>query len=123
MARQRAGALRQRCVPILRFAPNRHTTLRQRPFSIPKNFFAARKLLSSFRTAQSACPLAESKTQKMASELSRLQWIEILQNSEITRELDLSIFQVLYSFEKQAATASQVGLILGKYLHNLRIRF
>lgn len=49
----------------------------------------------------------------MASELSRLQWIEILQNSEITRQLDLEVFQVLYSFEKQAATASQVGLILG----------
>jgi predicted HNH restriction endonuclease len=49
----------------------------------------------------------------MATELSKLEWIEILQSPEITNEFDLSIFQGLYSFEKNAAPASEIGKILG----------
>jgi 5-methylcytosine-specific restriction protein A len=48
----------------------------------------------------------------MATELTTKQWIEILQNSELTNELDLSMFQAIYTFEGHKAYASQVGLIL-----------
>ena len=49
----------------------------------------------------------------MKNQLNKAQWMEILQNDEITYNLDLSIFQSLYSFENQRAYASQIGLILG----------
>lgn len=49
----------------------------------------------------------------MATVLTKSQWIEILSNRELTTELDLSIFQALYSFEEHKAYASQIGMILG----------
>lgn len=49
----------------------------------------------------------------MATELSTLQWIEILQNPQLTKELDLEIFQALYAFEEHKAPASHIGRILG----------
>ena len=49
----------------------------------------------------------------MATELTKIQWIEILLNRELTKDIDLSIFQALYSFEEHKAYASQIGLILG----------
>lgn len=49
----------------------------------------------------------------MAQQLTKLQWVEILQNNKITNDLDLSIFQALYSFYNHKAYASQIGLILG----------
>lgn len=49
----------------------------------------------------------------MATELSKIQWCEILMNSELTNDTDLSIFQTLYSFDGHKAFASQVGLLLG----------
>jgi 5-methylcytosine-specific restriction protein A len=49
----------------------------------------------------------------MASELSTVQWSEILSRQELTNENDLSIFQALYSFESHKAYASQIGLLLG----------
>jgi len=49
----------------------------------------------------------------MASDLTSTQWIEILLNRELTKELDLSIFQTLYSFEGHKAYASQIGVLLG----------
>lgn len=49
----------------------------------------------------------------MATELSKLEWIEILQSKEITNEIDLSIFQALFSFNRNAAPASEIGRILG----------
>ena len=51
----------------------------------------------------------------MATELTSKQWIEILQNSELTKELGISMFQALYTFEDHKAYASQVGLILGTH--------
>ncbi len=50
----------------------------------------------------------------MATELTNIEWIEILQNKEITNAIDIAIFQTLYSFENQKAPASQIGIILGK---------
>lgn len=49
----------------------------------------------------------------MASELSVDQWSEILSRQELTRDIDLAIFQTLYSFEDHKAYASQIGLLLG----------
>lgn len=49
----------------------------------------------------------------MATELSKAQWCEILVRPELTNEIDLSIFQTLYSFDGHKAYASQVGLLLG----------
>lgn len=49
----------------------------------------------------------------MVTRLTKLQWKEILQSNTITNEFDLSIFQVLYSFPNNAATASEIGKILG----------
>ena len=49
----------------------------------------------------------------MATELTKDQFIEILQDSEITRTDDLAIFQTIYSFDGHKAYASQVGRILG----------
>lgn len=46
------------------------------------------------------------------SELTNLQWTEILQNDKLTNELDLSIFQSLYTFQDHKAYASQIALIL-----------
>lgn len=49
----------------------------------------------------------------MATELTIIEWTEILQNRELTNDLDLAIFRTLYSFEEHKARASQIGLILG----------
>lgn len=49
----------------------------------------------------------------MATELSKIQWSQILVNSELTNDADLSIFQTLYSFDDHKAYASQVGFLLG----------
>lgn len=49
----------------------------------------------------------------MASELSKAQWSEILIRPDLTKEVDLSIFQILYAFDKHRAYASQVGSLLG----------
>lgn len=46
------------------------------------------------------------------SELSSLEWTEILQNNKLTNELDLAIFQALFSFQDHKAYASQIALIL-----------
>ena len=50
----------------------------------------------------------------MATVLTNIEWIEILQNRELTKEIDIAIFQTLYSFQNQKAPASQIGIILGK---------
>ncbi len=47
-----------------------------------------------------------------ASELTSLEWTEILQNEKLTNALDLAIFQALYSFQDHKAYASQIALIL-----------
>ncbi len=47
-----------------------------------------------------------------SSELNSLEWTEILQNEKLTNELDLAIFQALYSFQGHKAYASQIALIL-----------
>ncbi len=49
----------------------------------------------------------------MATELTTNQWVEILLDKNLTNELDISIFQALYSFADHKAYASQIGLILG----------
>lgn len=49
----------------------------------------------------------------MATELTKDQFVEILQDSEITRPEDLAVFQTIYSFDGHKAYASQVGRILG----------
>ncbi|MEI7803444.1 MAG: HNH endonuclease [Bacteroidota bacterium] len=49
----------------------------------------------------------------MATTLTRTEWIEILQDKRLTYELDIAIFQTLYSFDEHKAAASQVGRILG----------
>jgi 5-methylcytosine-specific restriction protein A len=49
----------------------------------------------------------------MATELTKAQWIEILRNPELTRDIDLAMFQAIYSFEGHKAYASQVGILLG----------
>ena len=49
----------------------------------------------------------------MATELSKNQWIEILTDEKLTNDVDLSIFQTLYSFDGHKAYASQVGILLG----------
>lgn len=41
------------------------------------------------------------------------EWIEIIQNKDITQAKNIEILQVMYSFEGHKAAASQVGLILG----------
>lgn len=50
----------------------------------------------------------------MATELNKLEWVEILQSKEITKEIDLSILQVLYSSNRNAAPASEIGSVLGQ---------
>jgi len=49
----------------------------------------------------------------MATELTIKQWTEILTNKNITNDLDIRMFQALYSFEKHKAAASQIGILLG----------
>ncbi|WP_020393764.1 hypothetical protein [Thiolinea disciformis] len=49
----------------------------------------------------------------MASTLSKKQWSEILRNTELTHEMDLAIFQILYSSNEYKAYASQIGILLG----------
>lgn len=49
----------------------------------------------------------------MATTLTSIQWTEILQDDSVTKPIDLSIFQTLYSFEGYMAYASQIGRILG----------
>ncbi|WP_255474097.1 HNH endonuclease [Pontibacter qinzhouensis] len=45
--------------------------------------------------------------------MTKLQWIEILLDKALMIDLDIAIFQGLYSFEGHKAPASQIGLILG----------
>lgn len=49
----------------------------------------------------------------MATELTKKQWIEILKNPDITKEIDLAMFQATYSFDGHKAYASQIGILLG----------
>lgn len=49
----------------------------------------------------------------MPTELSKNEWIDILGNSTLTSDTDLSIFQALYSFDGHKAYASQIGILLG----------
>lgn len=49
----------------------------------------------------------------MATELTTIQWTEILLDKNITNDFDISIFQALYSFEGNKAPASQIGLLVG----------
>ena len=49
----------------------------------------------------------------MATELTKKQWIEILNNPNITKEIDLAMFQAIYSFDGHKAYASQIGILLG----------
>lgn len=49
----------------------------------------------------------------MATELTTTQWTEILLDKNITNDLDIAIFQGLYSFDGHKAPASQIGLLLG----------
>ena len=44
--------------------------------------------------------------------LSQSEWIEVLLDKEITREKDIRILQILYSFEGHKAAASQIGMIM-----------
>jgi len=53
------------------------------------------------------------KKKDMPTTLTEIEWIEILQNQELTNKLDIDIFQTLYSFDGHQTAASQVGLILG----------
>lgn len=46
-------------------------------------------------------------------ELSKEQFIQILQDTEIARQEDIELFQTIYAFENHQAAASQVGQILG----------
>lgn len=49
----------------------------------------------------------------MATELTKEQFLSILQDSEVTKPEDLAIFQIVYSFEGHKAHASQIGRLLG----------
>ncbi|MCR9134150.1 MAG: HNH endonuclease [bacterium] len=44
--------------------------------------------------------------------LTTSEWIEVLLDNEITNDKDISILQVMYSFEDNKAAASQIGMIL-----------
>jgi 5-methylcytosine-specific restriction protein A len=59
----------------------------------------------------------------MVTTLTEKEWTEILLNRELTKELDLSIFQTLYAFDNHQSSASEIGKILGVYygLLNLEI--
>jgi 5-methylcytosine-specific restriction protein A len=48
----------------------------------------------------------------MATILTKKEWKEILLNPNLTKELDLSIFQTLYAFNNHQASASEIGKIL-----------
>ncbi len=56
--------------------------------------------------------IIRKKTFSKASELNSLEWTEILQNEKLTNNLNLAIFQALYSFQDHKAYASQIALIL-----------
>lgn len=45
--------------------------------------------------------------------LSKEDFIEILQDKDITRDDDLLIFQTLYSFENHEGSATDIAKILG----------
>ncbi len=49
----------------------------------------------------------------MATILTKTQWINILRDKSITKDLDISIIQTLYSREGHKAPASEIGRILG----------
>ncbi len=45
--------------------------------------------------------------------LSELEWIEVLRDKEVTNSKNISILQIMYSFEDHKTSASQIGLFLG----------
>lgn len=49
----------------------------------------------------------------MASILTKQQFVEILQDKDVTKPEDIAVFQTIFSFEEHKAYASQVGRILG----------
>jgi 5-methylcytosine-specific restriction enzyme A len=49
----------------------------------------------------------------MPTQLTKNQFLEILQDQEITKPEDLAVFQAMYAFEGHKAYASQIGRILG----------
>ena len=52
-------------------------------------------------------------TTETIHQLSTEEWIEILKNDTITKELDLSLFHVLYTSKNYRASASSIGSKLG----------
>lgn len=50
---------------------------------------------------------------RIGTSLTSDEWIEVLQDKKLTNDLDISIFQALYSFQGHKAPASQIGLLLG----------
>ncbi|CAD5284994.1 MULTISPECIES: HNH endonuclease [unclassified Imperialibacter] len=44
--------------------------------------------------------------------LSRIEWIEVLHDKEVTKEKDLLILQTMYGFEEHQASSSQIGIII-----------
>lgn len=53
-----------------------------------------------------------------ATELNANEWINVLNDPDLTREAELDLFQALYSFEGHKAPASQIALIMGKKSHS-----
>ena len=49
----------------------------------------------------------------MKRQLNKTEWIEILNDDNLTSQRDLSIFQTIYSFNNHQAYGSQIGKKLG----------
>jgi len=45
--------------------------------------------------------------------LTKNEWVEILIDNSLTKEVNIALLQAMYSFEGHKAAASQIGLILG----------
>lgn len=50
---------------------------------------------------------------RIGTTLTKQQWINVLRNEEITKEIDILILQIIYSFEGHESYASRIGLTLG----------
>ncbi|KAA5542073.1 hypothetical protein F0145_19945 [Adhaeribacter rhizoryzae] len=73
------------------------------------------------RNTESAVIQPIEPVRKTVSELTSLEWTEILQKDKITTEFNLSIFQTLYSFEDHKTYASQIAIILGTNHQHLNL--
>lgn len=64
---------------------------------------------SKKKSKSESISLKRTREQNQVTRLSKQQWMDIVRNREITRDIDLKILQVVYSFDGHRASTGEIG--------------